>query len=104
MTTVQGALEFPLVARGNWDFGVGIGIARHEFGGDADAFTKVSMPFYAYGGYPIRPWLVGVVQFGAHYFRPFDSSPFAPLDVDVAEDGFGELAPWVVVGVEFVVP
>lgn len=106
ITTYQGTVEFPLGAPVHWlEVGVGIGIARHEFGGDADLFTKVSMPFYAYGAIPIiGDWLDLVGELGVHYFRPFDSTDFAPLTVDVATDGFGELAPWFVVGLDFVVP
>ncbi|MCH7563730.1 MAG: hypothetical protein IH968_07890 [Gemmatimonadetes bacterium] len=105
ITTYQATLEFPLRAPVDWlKVGVGVGIARHDFGGDADEFTKMSLPFYAYFGIPITPWLDGVLELGAHYFMPFDFTDFAPLTVDVARDGFGELAPWIVLGLDFVVP
>lgn len=102
MTSYQLTLEYPL-ARADW-LVLGVGIARHDFGGDANEFTKVSLPVYAHARFRIYKWIHGVGEFGVHYFRPFDSTDFAPLTVDVARDGFGEFAPWIVFGLEIVWP
>ena len=101
MTSYQVALELPLPVPANW-LALGGGIAVHRFGGDADAFTKVSIPVYAQARFPIIPLLIdGVVEFGFHYFSAFDDTDFAPLTVDVSRDG-GEVVPRIGAGLEIV--
>lgn len=83
MITVQPTVEFPL--RGI-PFDVGVGIAFHRFGGDADGFWHYSVPILAQfrprGGGPVIP-RIGI---GVHIFPKFDPEDFAPLNVDVSRE------------------
>lgn len=91
--TIEARISAPLV--------VGGGIAIHNFGGDADSFTKTSFPLYVQARFPTGSSIQGVATLGTHAFPEFATADFAPLTVDVSRDG-AEFVLWFTLGVEYV--
>lgn len=99
MWSLQPTVEVPL--RGT-PVEVTGGIALHRFGGDADAFHHVSLPFYLQAHIPLTPVVLLRTGLGLHYFPAFDADDFAPLVVDVNRSGGEVVVPAIYLGLDFV--
>lgn len=97
MWSIQPTFEADLVD----PLAVGVGLAIHWFGGDADSFTHWSVPLYAQLRSPDRGGVRAVASVGGQYFPSFDPADFLPLDVEVSTSG-SELTFWFSAGLEIV--
>lgn len=99
MVSLQPALEYRLHEMTR----LGVGLAFHRFGGDAEGFWHLSVPLYTQVRFPMESRWKAVVSVGAQVFPEFEADDFAPLIVDVSRDG-PEASLWMSAGVEYVWP